>query len=128
MKKLLVILGALLLFAVVLFPLASNFIIKQGFAHPDKPWAAKAVFTGARLKMLFQKPAVARQVFEAGLERFPHYPGIDRATYRIALCYEREGNNAMAIQWYALFLKQWPGHPWVDQARRRKAALEALEE
>ncbi|NOY79582.1 MAG: tetratricopeptide repeat protein [Kiritimatiellaeota bacterium] len=128
MKKLLIVLGGLLFLGVVLFPLASTFIIRQGFAHPEKPWAAKAVFTGAHLKMLFQKPTAARQVFEAGLERFPYYPGAARVTYRIALCYEREGNTAMALQWYTLFLKQWPGHPWGDQARRRKAALEALEE
>ena len=128
MKKLLLGLGVLILLLIVFFPLAASFVIHQGFAHQDKAWAPKAVFTGARLKMLLQQPAGAREVFQAGLEHFPAYKGAPRATYRVAVCYEREDNIPRAIAWYESFLKQWPHHVWADQARHSLANLKALEE
>lgn len=128
MKKLLFVLCALVILLIVFFPLTVSFVIRQGFAHPEKPWASKAVFGGARLEMLLQRPATAREVFQAGLQQFPNAEGAARATYRVAVCYEREGNIPQAIVWYGRFLKQWPGHIWADQARHSIANLKALQD
>ena len=125
MKKLLIIVVAAAVVAVLALPLWLNIAVRQAFQHPDQPWAPGVVFDVAHIWMILQQPRHARTIMETGLQRFPNYPRRDVVTYRIALCYEREGLRRQALQWYSVFLKNWPSHPWADQARHRKALLEA---
>jgi len=125
MKKLLLLAAVLIVGGALTLPLWLSVAVRQAFRQPDRPWAPGVVFGAARIWMVLQQPRIARSILEAGLQRFPRYPHRDAATYRIALCYEREGQRESAIQWYDAFLKQWPHHPWADQARHRKALLEA---
>ena len=91
MGKKLVIVAILLVLAVIALPLGVNRMIRQGFQHPDKKWAADAVFDGAHYLMILQQPARACTVMQEGLERFPDYPHAAEVTFRIAFCYEKMG-------------------------------------
>ena len=124
MKKALIIILLVIVVVGSLLPI-SRYMIQMGFTKYQKPWAADFVVTGARLQMYMMRYAEARPTFEKVLSVFPNYLRRDRVHFNVAFCYEKEGNDKMAIEWYNRFLAQWPKHPWADQVRHRVADIEA---
>lgn len=124
MKKAFVIIILVIFVGGSLLPI-SRYMVKIGFEKYRKPWAAGVVVTGARMQMYMMRYAEARPTFDRALTVFPAYPRRDRLVFNIAFCFEKEGNDKEAIEWYSRFVSTWPKHPWVDQARDRANDLEA---
>lgn len=124
MKKTFVIIILVIFVCGSLLPI-SRYMIKIGFERYQKPWAAGLVVAGARMQMYMMRYSEARPTFEKTLTVFPAYPRHDRLFFNIAFCFEKEGNDKQAIEWYNRFVATWPNHPWVDQARHRVSDIEA---
>jgi len=124
MKKAFIVILLVIVVAGSLLPI-SRYMIQMGFTKYRKPWAAGFVVTGARMQMYMMRYAEARLTFEKALSVFPAYPGRDRVHFNVAFCYEKEGNDKMALDWYNRFLSYWPNHTWANQVRYRIADIEA---
>lgn len=125
MRGFLIFVAVVAVVGVLALPAASGYMVKRGFAEPTQPWAANAVFRGARIQVLLQQYPRARANLENAMLVFPAYPSPERPVYWIALCYEKEENVAAAVQAFNAFLTRYPNHPWADQARRHIAQLQA---
>ena len=101
-----------------------NLLVNQGYKHRDRPWAARAVVTGGRIRMHMLQYPEARAALEPVPQYFPAYPRRDKIYFWIGLCYEKEHNPRLAREWYRRFLSTWPNHPWASQVREHDARLE----
>jgi len=124
MKKLYIILAIVIACCVMIIPITA-FMIRTGFKHQEKPWAAGLVYRGAAVRMRLQQFGSAQRVLARAVEVFPDYKDVPRAHYWLALCAEKSGNAKEAISGYNDFLGRWPKHPWASQANRRLSTLEA---
>lgn len=124
MKKLLIVLVALILLFSSILPL-SALLVRQGFSKPEAGWAPKVVYFGARLRMRIFRYGSARFILEKALTTWPEYEKVDEGTYWIGFCHEKSGAEPQAITWYRTFLQRWPSHQWAEQAKRRIDMIEA---
>ncbi|MBN2451234.1 MAG: tetratricopeptide repeat protein [Lentisphaeria bacterium] len=124
MKKLLLILGIIILVVSTIMPVTA-FGVRQGFQHPDKGWAQTAVYWGARLRMRCSRYQAAIPILERALKVWPNGLKADETMYWIGLCYERSGGSMQALTWYKAFVEKHPHHRWEAQAQRRIASIEA---
>ena len=125
MKKLFAVLVALLVLAPLFVLPLTAFMVRTGFSHSDKPWAAGLVYRGARTRMRLLQYSTAGAVLQRAVTVFPRYRDVDRAHYWIALCCEKNEQPEQAVQWYQRFAERWPSHEWAAQARARAENLKA---
>ncbi len=124
MKYLFIGLGILLVCVIMIVPI-SAFMVRQGFANRSKSWAPSAAYSAARIRMRIGRYRTAATILEKAIQTWPRDERVPRAHYWIALCYERLGDSAKAIEWYTRFTTTYPKHMWADQARRRTANVQA---
>lgn len=106
---------------------AASYMVKQGFKQPTKPWAENTVIRGARIHMLMMNYSTARPTFEQALGVFPRSVKRPDIIYWVAFCYEKEENYKSCKEWYHAFINAYPQHRWIDQAKRRLAQVEAIQ-
>jgi len=108
-----------------------NFVFES---YPNDPLGQKALLLVAD-SYFQQKGATgyleARYRYRDFVTRYPSAPDRDFALYRYALCYDREHetpdrdptNTKEAINQYAALLRESPGSPYADEAKKRVVAL-----
>lgn len=124
MKKMIIFLLLIVGIPISLMPV-SALGVRQGFQHPDKSWAPKLVYVGARIRMRCARYQSAASILEKAQIVWKNYEKTADGLYWIGLCYERAGSTALAIARYKAFLARYPQHRWAAQARHRLETLEA---
>ena len=119
MKKILIVVVALLVTAIIFIMPVTFLMVKQGFLHQDKTWAPGLVYSGARVRMRLQQYRTAATILTKAVDVFPSYKNTDKAYFWIALCHEKNKSPKQAVQWYQQFLQRWPDHDWSAQAQAR---------
>jgi len=125
-KKLAIVLAVTLVLVLLFIRPISGFAANAGLRHADKPWAPTLVFGAGVARMRAFQYSAARETLQVAIQAFPDYAKIDRAYYRVALCFEKERNTQQAQQSYELFIARYPNHMWTSQARNRLERLKVL--
>ncbi len=126
MKKLLILLAVLLIAGAVTIPLWTKKMAEKAFENPSDPRAPMAAKEMMKMKMRIDDYAAALHIAEKGYIYFPeNKENLRFFAYNAAFSAKKLDNPELAIFWYELFLKEFPGDVWEEQA---KVDLQRLKE
>ncbi len=105
LKKILIV-AIILLFAGILFmPEITSFSAKKAFLEENRKekWAPKTAYNAAFVNMRFWRYGAAEKMLIKSMKLFPNYEKFAEASYRLAVCLEKNGKPKDAIAQFQVF-------------------------
>ena len=127
MKKLITLLVIGGLVGIFFLPEISIFVARKSFApeNVNKEWAPKLAYKAGRINMRLWRYKAGGAILQKTLNTWPKYEKQGDMHFQIGLCYEKTEQPNKAVEWYNAFIKKYPGHRWLDQAKRRIVNIQA---
>ena len=115
-KKLFILVLILAVVGAATFPLWTQKMADDAFAHPEKAGSSQRIKDALLLDIRLQRFKKARILAEKAIIYFPDSPEMPYFVYNAAKSADQERKPYVAIFWYNYFLKKFPKHQWAQQA------------
>ncbi|MCM8531897.1 MAG: hypothetical protein NE330_12100 [Lentisphaeraceae bacterium] len=111
----------LIVIAVLCIDPYANYKVDKGFEelNPEQCMA------GAEIKRRLWKHYQAVSIYKKVQKKFPEYDGLAKTQYFLAYCYEKEGQDKMAMTEYTKYFELYPNDEFHSIAKKRFSNLEA---
>jgi tetratricopeptide (TPR) repeat protein len=125
-KKAFILLLIVAVVALATIPLWTQKMAEDAFNHPEKKNSPTRIKEAMLVKVRLQRYEHARELAEKAILYFPEAKEMPDFIYNAAKCAEQERKPYVAIFWYRQFLKKFPKHIWMQQAKNNLNKLKEM--
>ncbi len=127
-KKFILLFLVLVVVALATIPAWSSYMAKKAFENHEDPRSPMVVQKAVKIKLATLSYKEGRVLCEKAVIYFPESKELAYFMYSAAVCAKKEGLPGVACYWYGRFIRSFPEHQWVQEAKNNYNKLKDLKE